>query len=198
MGDSFEAKEKLPHQKLILALVGMPGSGKSEASLYLSQKGIPFLRFGEITDEGLKELGLPYTSENERMFREKIRQELGMGAYAIKAKPKIQELLGENDVIAIDGLYSWEEYTFLKREFPGLLLIHIFSEPEKRYQRLSQRKVRPVSIEEGYARDVAEIERLNKGGPIAIADFMIENDSTLEDLHQKIGDLLARLNVEVS
>lgn len=198
MANSFEAKEKLPHQKLILALVGMPGAGKSEMSFYLGQRGIPFLRFGELTDEGLKELGLPYTPENEQMFREKIRQELGMAAYAIKAKPKIAQLLTEHDVIAIDGLYSWEEYTFLRKEFPALALIHVFSEPQIRYKRLSSRQIRPVSVEECYQRDIAEIEKLNKGGPIAIADYLIENNGNLEGLHRRIDALLAHLNVEVS
>ena len=48
-----------------------------------------------------------------------------MGAYAIKAKPKIDELLNKNECIVIDGLYSWEEYTYLKKHFPFLKLILI-------------------------------------------------------------------------
>lgn len=184
------------HDKAILAFVGMPGAGKTEATLYLKQKTIPFVRFGEITDEGVKELGFPLTPENELMYREKIRQELGMGAYAIKAKPKIEKLLKENDMIVIDGLYSWEEYTFLKKEFPALILIHIFAEPTIRYQRLSIRPVRPLSFEESRARDIAELEKLNKGGPIAIADYLIENNSDdLESFHKKIDELFRRVGV---
>lgn len=196
MGNSSEQKEKLPVGRLILAFVGMPGAGKTEATLYLQQKSIPFVRFGEITDEGVKGLGLPLTQENERMYREKIRKELGMGAYAIKAKPRIEQLLKENDVIAIDGLYSWEEYTLLKEEFPGLILVHIFAEPTIRYQRLSTRPVRPLSFEESRSRDVAELEKLNKGGPIAIADSLIENNgNNIEELYYKIDNLLLHLGV---
>lgn len=182
--------------KLILTFVGMPGGGKTETTLYIQKKNIPFVRFGEITDEGVKALGLSLTQENERAFREKLRQELGMGAYAIKAKPKIDELLSKHEVIVIDGLYSWEEYTFLKKEFPGLILIHIFAEPSIRYQRLSTRPVRPLSFEESRIRDIAELEKLNKGGPIAIADYLIENNSDdLQSLYQKIDGLLRRLGV---
>lgn len=196
MGNNDETKEVLLNHKIILAFVGMPGAGKTEATLYLQQKKIPFVRFGEITDEGVKELGLPLTPENERMYREKIRQELGMGAYAIKAKPKIENLLKENDTIVIDGLYSWEEYTSLKKEFPGLILIHIFTEPTIRYKRLSTRPVRSLSFEESRVRDIAELEKLNKGGPIAIADYLIENNSDgLESLHKKIDELLRRVGV---
>ncbi|MDP2649568.1 MAG: AAA family ATPase [bacterium] len=184
----------MANKKIILAFVGMPGSGKSEAVLYLGKKGTPFVRFGQITDEGLKKLGLPLTSENERGFRENIRKEFGMAAYAIKSKPKIDELLKTTDLLAIDGLYSWEEYTYLKNEYSGLLLIHVFTERKKRYERLSTRAIRPIPLEKCFARDVSEIEKLNKGGPIAMADYLAENNSdSLEDLYQRIDKVLEKI-----
>lgn len=194
MTKSLEQNSKA--KKTVLAFVGMPGAGKSEAVKYLEKKGISFVRFGELTDDGVKALGLELTPENERNFREKIRKELGMEAYAIKAKPKIEELLRNNNVIAIDGLYSWEEYVFLKKEFPNLLLIHIYAEPVKRYKRLSSRRVRPVPLEKAYLRDFTEIDKLNKGGPIAIADHLIVNNSdNINFLYQKIEELLLRLKI---
>lgn len=185
----------MENNKTILAFVGMPGAGKSEAVSYLDKKGIPFVRFGEVTDEGLKEQGLPLTTDNERAYREKIRKELGMAAYAIRSKPKIEKLLSTHKVIAIDGLYSWEEYIFLKKLFPGLTLIHIYAIPSKRYERLSKREVRPVPLEKSYERDVSEVERLNKGGPIAIADYLIENNSdNLSLLYSRIDEFLHSFN----
>jgi len=182
--------------KKIIAIVGMPGAGKTESTEYFATKGIPFVRFGEITDEGVKKLGLPLTPENERIFREKLRKKMGMAAYAIKARPRIDGLLKNNDMIAIDGLYSWEEYTYLKAKFPDLILVHVYAEPKVRYERLSRRSVRPLPIEECYLRDVAELEKLNKGGPIAIADQIIENNSDdISDLHSKIDSLLLRLGL---
>lgn len=181
--------------KKIIAFVGMPGAGKTEATAYLDRKGIPFVRFGEITDEGLRALGLPLAPENEKMFREKLRDELGMGAYAIKAKPKIDALLVETSVMAIDGLYSWAEYVYLKNEFPKLILIHIYAEPQKRYERLANREVRPIPIEKSRQRDIAEIEKLDKGGPIAIADHIIENDGDIDAMYKKIDMLLSRLGI---
>jgi len=180
----------------IIAIVGMAGAGKTEAAEYLAKKGIPFVRFGEITEEEVGKRGLPLTPDNERVVREAIRKEGGMGAYAVKAESKINALLAKNDVIVIDGLYSWEEYTYLKNKFPALTLIHVYAGPKKRYERLSQRDVRPVPEEECYPRDVAELEKLNKGGPIAIADYMIENNSNdLSDLQSKIDSLLLRLGI---
>ncbi|HSX40513.1 MAG TPA: AAA family ATPase [Candidatus Saccharimonadales bacterium] len=181
--------------KTLIAIVGMPGSGKSIATAYLHKKGIPFVRFGDLTDETLKERSLPITPENEQMVREKLRQDFGMDVYAVKAKPKIDEILKTSDTISLDGLYSWEEYLFLKNEFPNLVVIAIYARPQVRYQRLSERSVRPISKEEARARDIAEIENLNKGGPIAIADFLIDNSSdTREELHKKIDDILTHIN----
>lgn len=183
-------------KKIILALVGMPGAGKTEASSYLQKKGIPFVRFGQITEDEVVRLGLKPTQENERFAREKIRKEEGMGAYALRAKPKIDEIIKAHDVLVIDGLYSWEEYTFLKKEFPALLLIHIYAEPQKRYERLLKRPIRKLSKDELRLRDIAELEKLNKGGPIAIADYLIENNGDdIYDLHNKIDSLLLRLEI---
>lgn len=182
--------------KLVLAIVGMPGSGKTEVANLLKEKGLPLVRFGDETDRGLKELGLPYTPENERMYREKIRKELGMAAYAIKAKPAIEKILKEKNVVVLDGLYSWEEYIFLEKDFEELKLICVFSEASIRYERLAKRPIRPVSIEEARKRDIDEIEKLNKGGPIAIADYFIENNGTIKELEQKIEALLQRLGIK--
>ncbi len=187
----------MQQSKIILAFVGMPGAGKSEASAYLQKKGIPSIRLGQITDDGLKEMGLSINPENEKMFREKIRKELGMEAYAIKTAPAIERMLNGNNSIVLDGLYSWEEYFYLKQKFPYLMLIHVFAEPAKRYERLSQRSIRPIPLGESYSRDVAEIENLNKGGPIAIADYVIENNTdSIEDLQKSLDKLLERLKTK--
>lgn len=182
--------------KKIIAIVGMPGAGKTESTEFLASKGIQPVRFGEITEEEVRRRGLPLTPDNERIIRESIRKKNGMGAYAVMAEPKINKLLADNDVIVIDGLYSWEEYTYFKKKFLGLSLIYICAEPKVRYARLSQRSIRPVPIEECYLRDVAELEKLNKGGPIAIADYTIENNrDDISDLHTKIDSLLSRLDI---
>lgn len=185
----------LSQKPLIIAFVGMPGSGKSEATKYLGRKEIPSVRFGEFTDKSLKEQALAATPENEQIFREKVRQEQGMDVFAKAAAPRIEELFKSHQVVVIDGLYSWEEYVYTKERYPFLTLIHIYTEPKVRYERLSKRTIRPFSQEEVKARDVAEITKLNKAGPIAIADHMIENNGSVEELYGRIDQLLQRLEV---
>ena len=179
--------------KHLIALVGMPGSGKSAAGNFFKQKGIPVLRFGDVTDKGLKAQGLELTQENERPFRENLRKELGMAAYAIKMEPEIREVLEHADIVVLDGMYSWEEYEYVKERFPFLQVITIFASPQVRYERLHSREIRPLTEEEAQIRDRAEITKLNKGGPIAMADYMIPNEGSQEDLEQKLADLLQKL-----
>ncbi|MCX8009098.1 MAG: AAA family ATPase [Patescibacteria group bacterium] len=170
----------------IIAIVGMPGSGKTFAADFFRSKGIPVLRFGDATDEGLKELGLERNEKNERFVREKLRREFGMPAMAIKIEPRIEEAMKTAQVIILDGLYSWEEYVYLKDKFSHLFLLCIYAEPPIRYERLQRRPVRPLTIEEARSRDIAEIEGLNKGGPIAIADYLIKNDKDEEEYARQL------------
>lgn len=177
--------------KMLIAFVGMPGSGKSEAVSYLKSRGVPFVRFGQFTEEKLKELGLSISPENEKNVREQLRKEHGMEAYAVIGKSRIEALLKDNPIVAIDGLYSWEEYIFLKKAFPKLILVYIFARPSVRHQRLAKRKIRPLTEEQAKMRDVLEIEKLNKGGPIAIADFVIDNSKgNIDELHRSIDKII--------
>lgn len=188
----------MENNKLLIAFVGMPGSGKTEACSYVHSKGLPFVRFGDITDEGLQALELPLTPENERNFREDLREKHGMAAYAIKSESKIEKSLQTNEMVLLDGLYSWAEYIYLKQKFPGLLLVHVYATPKVRYKRLAVRKVRPIEASEAYRRDIAEIEKLDKGGPIAIADYIIENNGEdVHQLHKKVAKVLEEIGVSV-
>ena len=170
----------------------MAGAGKSEACAYLASKGYPVLRFGDATDRGLRLQGLSLKEENERKYRENLRQELGMAAYAIKIEPRIRQLLSTSKVesIILDGLYSWEEYLYLMPKFPQLKLLAIYARPEVRYRRLAVREVRRLTPEQARARDIAEIESIHKAGPIAIADFLIDNNGDLDQLHRQLDSLL--------
>lgn len=166
----------------VVALVGMPGSGKSEVAMIFTAGGYTSIRFGDVTDDEVKKRGLDLNEKNEKSVREEMRTLHGMAAYAVMNLPRIQAALESSDVV-LDGLYSWEEYKYLIDKLgKRLKIIAVWAPPGLRYARLQGRKVRPLSAEQARARDFAEIENVNKGGPIAMADYLINNDSTLESL----------------
>ena len=145
------------------------------------------------TFERMKKEGLETNYKNEKIIREKIRNELGMGAYAKLALPELHELLKENDNVLIESLYSWKEYKILKEKFSDQFkVIAIHASPSVRFERLLARKnERPMSARDEFIeRDYSEIENTDKGGPIARADSHIVNESGIKNLYKKIDSLI--------
>ncbi len=166
----------------VVSIVGMTGAGKSEVSKVFGENGFTRIRFGDVTDEEIGKRGLELNEENERYIRELLRKQHGMAAYARLNLPRIDSALKHSDVV-VDGLYSWEEYTFLETHYgEDFCVVAVWASPRTRYTRLSTRLNRRLTLEEAASRDRAEIENINKGGPIAMADFTIINESSLENL----------------
>jgi len=177
----------------LIAIVGMTGSGKSECAEYFVRAGFSRVRFGDATDAECRKRGLELTEANERLVREQFRQELGPAAYAILNLPRLQADCVDCDVV-VDGLYSWEEYTYLKDRFgQALVIVAVAGSPAARYQRLATRQIRPLTAEEAFSRDRAEIENLNKGGPIAMADYIIVNEGDPAELKSQTERIIEAL-----
>lgn len=184
------------HENLkILAFVGLPGAGKSTAVEHFTEKGYPKVYFGGVVFDAMKEKGIEITPENERAFRVKFREEYGKNVVADRIVTQIQHLVaaGQHRIIA-DGIYTWSEYKVLKHAFPGELVLAAIVAPRRlRYHRLANRPIRPFTESESYDRDMHEIENLEKGGPIAIADHYIINDGSEAELYEKLELLAAEL-----
>lgn len=202
------------NKKLILAVVGMAGSGKSEVIKYLQKtRKWPNIYFGSPTFERMKKDGLALNYANERITREKIRQEMGMGAYAILSLPNIENELKKSDNVLIESLYSWDEYKIVKEKYPDIFkVMAVFASPETRFKRLNKRlgekpldksyeKQKETSderppikdLDEFITRDYSELEKVDKGGPIARADFTIINESDVTTLHKDIDSIIKKL-----
>lgn len=177
----------------VVAIVGMAGAGKSEVARVFEEHGFKKVRFGDITDEELKNRRLESNEENERYIRQQLRKEHGMAAYAELNLPRIDSSLKSSNVV-VDGVYSWEEYILLKERYgEKLSVLAVWASPVTRHARLAHRTERPLTLEESTNRDRAEIENINKGGPIAIADFTIVNEASLKELEKETERVLFTL-----
>ncbi|MDD5083271.1 MAG: AAA family ATPase [Dehalococcoidales bacterium] len=177
----------------VVSVVGMTGAGKSAVSRFFEDNGFVKIRFGDVTDDEVRRRGLELNEENERQIRELLRKKYGMSAYAILNLPKIESAHKQSDVV-VDGLYSWEEYTFLKSQYGSdFYVVAVWASPATRYNRLASRLVRRLTLEEAVSRDKAEVENLNKGGPIAVANFTLINESSLKDLKKEVERVISKL-----
>lgn len=164
----------------------MCGSGKSEAVKFFVDSGYKRVYFGEVVMNEMKRLGLEVNEANERATRENLRKEFGMGAMAVKSLPVIEEFMKHSNVV-IESLYSWEEFKILKDKFgEAFKLITIYTTKDLRYERLLKRPFRPLTNEESKSRDISEIEKLDKGGPIAYTDYLIINDGSLDEMNEEL------------
>ena len=179
----------------LIAVVGMSGSGKSIATDYLENEGWTKLYFGGITYKLMAEAGVERTPDgkSEKEFRENLRREHGPECYAKFLEPDIKKALETNDVV-LDGLYSWDELKILKDEFGDVLTtIAIIVDKKIRYERLSIRPIRPFNNKEAQHRDISEIENIAKAGPIAYADYYIDNNKSIKDFHDRLKAILKDL-----
>lgn len=182
-------------QAPIIALVGLAGTGKSEAGRVLESLGYEIVYFGGVVVEEVKRRGLPVSEVNERAVREELRATHGMAAMAILKLPTIRTMLAQGKKVAIDGLYSFAEYELLKSTFgERLKLIAMHTAKPLRYERMGKRPVRPLTPAEVDARDFFEIKNLDKGGPIAVADAHVVNDAGQEAFAAALRAAISRFS----
>jgi len=179
--------------KIILAVVGLAGAGKTEATEYLLKKtGWPKVYFGQAVVDEAARRGNPGEA-GERAVREEFRAKDGMAAMAIANIPAIKSVFEKSSVI-IESLYSWEEYLKMKREFgESFKAVAIFASFPTRAARMKIRPLRPLNETDLQSRDYSQIENLHQAGPIARADWTIVNEGSKEELFKKIDEVLNNL-----
>ncbi len=180
----------------VIAFVGMPGAGKSYCVDYLVEKGIPSVYFGGITVDEVKARGMEVNEMNEKTVREELRANEGLGVMAERIINKIDDLVAEgHQKVVADGLYSWTEYKIFKDRYgKNVTVIAIAAPRHLRHDRLTHRPIRPFTDDEVTSREYAEIENIEKGGPIANADYTIVNDGNPQDMIKKLDQILAEIN----
>ena len=181
----------------IIAVVGMSGSGKSVVVDYLTEKGFPKVYFGGMIYKEMKRRGIEITAdgESEKRFREMIRETEGKDWVVKQVIEEAKNLINAGQKrIVLDGLYSWTEYKILKKEFPGQLTVLAVVVPKAlRHFRVGKRPERPFNTKEIQERDRSEVENLEKGGPIAMADYYVLNDESVAKLHDDVDVILDRI-----
>ncbi len=175
--------------KSIIAIVGLPGAGKTMAANIFKEKKLPVISFGKIINDYIDKQKLPHTEEVHKKVREEMRAKFGIDVLAKMNESVLREILKENPIAVIDGMRSWEEYLYLKKNLKDvkIYILCIWVEKEIRYKRSAKRKYRSQLY--GEQRDINELIGTNMGPTIAFADFLIKNNFSVEDMTDKLDDI---------
>ena len=167
----------------------MPGSGKTEATLFLDEKIFSKVVMGDVIREEMKSQDIPINSKNMREFMIKLREKEGMDVVAKKCSPKIEKI--DSEIIIIDGLRNIEEVDFFKKSLPNFKIIAIISSLETRYKRLLARKREDDSLDINLLkeRDKKEIS-VGISKVIEEADYLVDNEGTKVQLQEDLKTII--------
>lgn len=167
----------------------MPGSGKTEATLILDEMKVSRIVMGDVIREEMVKRNIPLTSENMREFMIDLRKKEGMNIVARKCILKIEN--SSSEIIIIDGLRNIEEVEYFKNHLPSFKIIAVNASPETRYKRLLARKREDDSVDVKLLkdRDAKELS-VGIGKVIEIADYILENEGTVEQLQEKFKKII--------
>ena len=178
---------------MLLGITGTDGSGKGTVVDYLvKEKGFTHYSAREIWIEELTKRGEETTRANMRLIANELRAKHGNDFLITYYLKKIAEEKPKNAVIeSIRALACVET---LKKN--GGILIAVDADQEIRYGRVQERRSETdkVTLEQFVAHEDLETNDPNPHGMqkqkvIAIADYTIVNNGTLEKLHAQIEEV---------
>ena len=180
------------HRARLILITGMTGSGKTTLASYAKEHGYRVTTMGDVIRDLARERGLEPTPRNLGLVAKGIRREGGDAAVAERC---IEKLRREDAArVVVDGIRSMEEVKAFRDAFSDILLLAVHSSPRTRFLRLKRRgrSDDPRSLEDFSRRDRRELG-FGVGSTIALADHMIVNEDSLQELKRAFEGLMERL-----
>jgi dephospho-CoA kinase len=177
-----------PRHRLI-GLTGSNGAGKGAAAEFFMSRGYAFISLSDVIRDELLRTGLPESRDTLIAKGNELRRAFGPDVLARRTLAKI---VGPT---IIDSIRNPSEVSAL-REHPGFILLALDAPAALRFERVARRgRNESAATLEAFVRK--EEEEMS-GDPaaqqlhtcMALADRMITNDGTLEDLHRRLEEFL--------
>jgi dephospho-CoA kinase len=200
----------------IIGFVGLPGSGKGEASKIARQMGLMVLVMGDVIRQEAARQGLELTDQNLGRIGNALRA--AEGADAVAKRIFEMALAAGKDLVVVDGLRSREEADFFRAHADEFYLVEVCAPAEARLKWLAARGRpddpgrRPVDADlkdlntdlkivsscrdpdpqAAAALEQRECRELGWGmcDAMKIADMKLRNDGSLEELREDVRKLL--------
>lgn len=181
---------------LVIGLTGPNASGKGEVGLILTKHGFSLHSLSDVVREEASRRGLDHSRDSLISIGRALREEGGEGALARRILP----ILGSKSVV--DSIRNPGEIEVL-RTLPSFHLLGISAPVELRFAR-SQSRGRAgdgQTLEEFRRKEEQESARSGPGQQLGVcfsmADAIVRNDGTLEDLRREVQRALADRGVQL-
>ncbi|MCD6208666.1 MAG: flagellar hook-basal body complex protein FliE [Thermoproteales archaeon] len=178
-------------KRVVILLAGMPGSGKSIVAEIARKMGFFTFTLGDVVRQEAARRGLPLNDSQLGELARKLRKEHGSDAIA---KIALNYIHKNDRHFLIDGIRSPAEIKVFKKAFDTAYVLAVHSSPRTRFRRLLKRgrKDDPKTWEEFEARDRRELS-FGLGEVIALADYMLVNEDSLEKFKKDAEEMLRRM-----
>ena len=177
----------------VYGLTGLPGSGKSEIARVASEHGYPLVRMGDMVWNLVKELDLELDPAVVGKVAHERREKDGADIWARVTADHIRNIIPDlsPEFVFIDGVRSIQEVERFRIEFPDFRIVAVHSSPLTRYERIMARKRvdDALSYEAFIEREKRELS-WGIAQVVALADIMMVNEGTLDELREKAMDLI--------
>ena len=183
---------------MIIGLTSLLGAGKTTIGDYLVKKGFVFYSLSDVIRDEVKAKGKEITRDTLQQTGNELRKEFGSSVLADRIIEKINKEPDKDFVV--DSIRNPSEVNALRKR-KDFTLLFIDAPIETRFARIKSRKREgeaAISFEEFKASEEKELQSHDSASQQLVqckemADFVIHNDSTVEEFHKKINELLEGL-----
>jgi dephospho-CoA kinase len=180
--------------KIVLGFVGKLASGKAVCQKYISDKqNAGSAKFSTSLRDILNRLYLPISRKNMQNLSLDLRTRFGGDILAKVIAEDVKN--NPHEIVVIDGVRRLNDISSLK-DLPNFHLISIDANPEIRYERMKLRNENEGDADKTFA----EFEEDNKREAelqipevMAVANFHLDNDSTIEQLYTQVDKILEEI-----
>tara|TARA_B100001564_G_C20655337_1_gene678893 strand:- start:1635 stop:2249 length:615 start_codon:yes stop_codon:yes gene_type:complete len=166
----------------VVAVCGMPGSGKGEFAQLMSNHSIPVRSMGDMVRAEVKLRGVVESPTIYGEVAAQLRAEFGEDVLAVRLADEVDNLLKTNSLVLIEGMRGTAEYDiFSSRWGENFSSVAIVASQDIRYNRT---QMRGRSEDGDYEQFLIREKRESGWGLLSLidsSDFHVLNEGTLEE-----------------
>lgn len=184
-------------KKVIIGVAGEIASGKDTAGKYIAEKyNALSLRFSQPLRDILDRMSLPQNRENMAKLSLYLRKAFGEDVFSKVLLAESEA--SQNAMVVIDGVRRLPDIIHMETN-THFYFIYIDASADIRYERLIQRRQNTDDATKTPAQFTKDALLETESQILELkerADFVINNDGTLEELERQIDDIIAAIRAK--